>query len=82
MVDRLYDERIARRRLDVAAVTMCCNRNPRVNRDRLFAEVQETKVEHPDVALVIFGEMITTWYDPQGIADSRHVQGRRDCSHL
>ena len=60
--DRLYDEAGATRRLRVASVSMACDVDPVVNRQKMVDTVRIIKREHGDVRLVLFGETITSWY--------------------
>jgi predicted amidohydrolase len=60
----LYNEQAAKRRLKVASVAMSCDRNPDVNRTRIAEIVEMITLSHPDVDLVVFGEMILGWYNP------------------
>ena len=52
------------RRLQVASVAAVCARDPRHNRARMVSTIETIVQEHPDVELVLFGEMILGWYTP------------------
>ncbi len=58
------NERAATKRLKVATVAMSCDRNPDTNRTRIANRVDAIMQTHPDIELVIFGEMILGWYNP------------------
>jgi predicted amidohydrolase len=60
----LYNEQAAKRRLKVASVAMSCDRNPDVNCAKVADIVEMITQSHPDVDLVVFGEMILGWYNP------------------
>jgi predicted amidohydrolase len=76
----LYDESKAAKRIKVASVAMACDREAASNRDRIISTIDAIMQTHPDVEMVIFGEMTLGWYKPgeleeyhQGI--SEHVPG-------
>jgi predicted amidohydrolase len=60
----LYNEEIAPKRLQVAGVALSCDRDPEVNRARIFDTVSDIMHAHPDTELIVFGEMILGWYYP------------------
>lgn len=60
----LYSEQTAVKHLKVASATLSCDRDPDANRARIASTVDAIKKRHPDVELVIFGEMILGWYNP------------------
>lgn len=60
----LYGEQTAVKRLKVATVALSCDRDPAANRVRIVGMVDAIKNRHPDVELVIFGELILGWYSP------------------
>ncbi len=60
----LYNEQTAAKHLKVASVTISCARDPVVNRSKIISTVDDIKKRHPDIELVIFGEMIFGWYNP------------------
>ncbi len=61
----LYNEKKATKHLKIASVTMQCDPEPVVNRARMVEMIKDIKGIHPDVELVVFGEMILYWYIPQ-----------------
>lgn len=63
----LYDESQATKRLTVASVAMQCDREPAANRAKVAGTVEAIAEAHPDVGLVVFGEMILGWYNPGGM---------------
>lgn len=65
----LYDDRNAGRRLCIAAVTMRCNPDVEVNREKMAAHVDAILADHPDVDLIFFGEAVSGWYNPAGRPD-------------
>lgn len=60
----LYNEAKAEKHLTVASTAMACDRDAGSNRAKMAAAVEAIAQEHPDVELVIFGEMILGWYTP------------------
>lgn len=60
----LYNEQAALKRLKVASVAMSCDRDPDVNHARIADTLSAITKAHPDIELVIFGEMILGWYNP------------------
>ena len=60
----LYNEQTATNRLNVATVAMSCDHDPDINRIRIASTVNTVMQAHPDIDLVIFGEMILGWYKP------------------
>ena len=48
--------------LSVATVAMTPDLDPRISRDRMKQIVEETTREHPDVRLILFGEVILGWF--------------------
>lgn len=54
----LYDEKGATKRLKVATVALHCDAEPSVNRARMVAMTEAIVDAHPDVELVVFGEVI------------------------
>jgi hypothetical protein len=54
----LYNEKMAAKCLKVASTAMSCDRDPDVNRTRMVDTVETIIQEHPDVELLLFGEMI------------------------
>lgn len=61
----LYDEGGATKHLKVATVALQCDAEPSVNRARVVAMTQAIVDAHPDVELIVFGEVILCWYAPQ-----------------
>lgn len=60
----LYDESTATRRLKVAAVTMQCDTEPGKNLAKITQNIDTIMQQHPDVNLILFGEMILGHYKP------------------
>ena len=60
-----YNEDRACRCLKVATVTVSCDPHPAVNRSLILNRVNEIIESHPDTELVVFGEMILGWYNPE-----------------
>jgi predicted amidohydrolase len=60
-----YDEESATKELKIATVAMQCDREPAANRARLVEVVRDIKKNYPDVELVVFGEVILSWYNPE-----------------
>lgn len=70
----LYNEKEATKQLKVATVAMQCDREPAVNRTKAAKTVEAIMQVHPDVELIVFGEMILGWYDPGGMPEyHRHI---------
>jgi predicted amidohydrolase len=70
----LYNEQVATKRLKVASVAMACDRDPAANRIKIANTVDAITQTHPDVELVIFGEMILGWYKPADMPEyHRHI---------
>jgi predicted amidohydrolase len=61
----LYDEGGAAKHLKVATVALHCDAEPSVNRARIVAMTEAIVDAHPDVELVVFGEVILCWYTPK-----------------
>lgn len=68
----LYDEENAKKRLKIATTAMQCDRAPAKNRERISSIIKQIMEEHPDIELVVFGEMILGWYDPLGMPEYHH----------
>lgn len=60
----LYNMEGATKALTVATVAMRCDRNPDRNRANMATTIDSVMQAHPDVNLVIFGEMVLGHYDP------------------
>ena len=60
----LYNDHAATKQLKVASVPMSCDHNPDVNRTEIVDTLDTITQTHPDIDLVIFGEMILGWYAP------------------
>jgi predicted amidohydrolase len=58
-----YDTTGSSARLNVASVAMSCDRDPDRNRQKIKGFIGEIVTEHPEVDLIVFGEMILGWYD-------------------
>lgn len=65
----LYNEQTTTKRLKVASVTISCDRDPDTNRTKITNMVDTITQIHPDVDLVIFGEMIIGRYNPGGMSE-------------
>ena len=68
----LYNEQAASKYLKVVSVAMSCDRDPEVNRIRIANTLGTIAQAHPDVDLVIFGEMILGWYNPGQMPEYHH----------
>ncbi len=55
-------ERRSPKILSVATVAMTPDLNPQISRDRMKRLVEDTKRDHPDVRLILFGEVILGWF--------------------
>jgi len=71
----LYDVRTAKNHLKVASVTISIDRDPEKNLNNIVGKVDDIMHSHPDIELVVFGEMLFGWFNPgkmpeyhQGIA--------------
>ena len=60
----LYDAGTATRRLKIATVTMQCEIEPAKNLVNITQNIDSIMQQHPDVNLVMFGEMILGHYKP------------------
>lgn len=70
----LYNEKAAAEHLKVASVAMSCDRDPDINRTKIANTLDTITQAHPDVDLVIFGEMILGWYNPGQMPEyHRHI---------
>ena len=58
--------------LSVATVAMRPDLEPQVNRDRMKRLVEDTKRDHPDVRLILFGETILGWFYKKGETQEYH----------
>lgn len=58
----LYDEKKYFTTLNVVIVTMQCHPEPEKNLIKISDFVKSIKEDHPDVKLIVFGEVITGWY--------------------
>lgn len=58
-----YDTTGASRQLNAASVAMQCDRDPTVNRQKMQDFVVRIVDGHPEVDLIVFGEMSLGWYD-------------------
>ena len=68
----LYNEQAATKCLKVISVAMSCDRDPEANRIRIANTLDTIAQAHPDVDLVIFGEMILGWYNPDQMPEYHH----------
>jgi len=68
----LYAEENATRSLHIAAATMRCDRDPVINRSRIETTVESILCQHPETELILFGEMLMSWYDPGAYTDRGH----------
>jgi len=68
----LYNEQAASKSLKVVSVAMSCHRDPGTNRLRIASTLDTIAQAHPDVDLVIFGEMILGWYNPGQMPEYHH----------
>lgn len=60
----LYNEQKATRQIKVATTALCCDHDPSNNRIKMISTIDTILRVHPDVELVIFGEMALGWYIP------------------
>lgn len=60
----LYNEKKARRCIKIASTAMICDLDPENNRYKMASTIDDIMQMHPDVELVIFGEMVLGWYIP------------------
>jgi len=58
--------------LQVATVAMTPDLDPKVSRDRIRQIVEDTKCDHPDVRLILFGETILGWFYKEGETKEYH----------
>jgi len=58
--------------LSVATVAMTPDLDPQISRDRMREIVEETKRDHPDVRLILFGETILGWFFKKGETQEYH----------
>ena len=49
-----------------ATVAMTPDLDPQISRDRMKQIIEETKQDHPDVRLILFGETILGWFYKKG----------------
>ncbi len=61
----LYHEQTATRRLKIATVALHCDLEPHVNRAKMVTMIDAIMTAHPDVDLILFGEVTLCWYNPQ-----------------
>jgi len=52
--------------LPVATVAMTPDLDPQISRERMKRIVEETKRDHPDIRLILFGETILGWFYKKG----------------
>lgn len=58
--------------LSVATVAMTPDLDPQISRDRMKSIIEDTKRDHPDVRLILFGEVILGWFFKKGEAQEYH----------
>lgn len=58
--------------LSVATVAMTPDLDPRISRERLKRIVENTKRDHPDLRLILFGETILSWFSKKGENEEYH----------
>ena len=58
--------------LTIATVAMTPDLNPQISRDRMKQVVEDTKREHPDVRILLFGETILGWFYKKGETQEYH----------
>ncbi|TFG72813.1 MAG: hypothetical protein E4H27_01910, partial [Anaerolineales bacterium] len=63
----LYDETVSGKRLKIATVTLQCDREPENNRIKMTQIITSIMQTHPDVELIMLGEMILGHYNPHGM---------------
>ena len=69
----LYDEAKSTRRMQVACIAAACDRDAGKNRAKMVSTIETVVHDHPDVELILFGEMILGWYTP-GVSPEYHRQ--------
>jgi predicted amidohydrolase len=62
----LYDETKPAQRLKIACTAAACARDVGENRARMASTIGAIVKAHPDVELIVWGEMILGWYVPHG----------------
>lgn len=60
----LYDAQTAKSHLKVASVTISIDRDPEKNLNNIAEKVDDVMHSHPDIELIVFGEMIFGWFNP------------------
>lgn len=55
--------------LNVASVTMSCHQDPDANLRKMVDITGSIMGERPETQLIVFGEMILGWYDPEELPD-------------
>lgn len=55
--------------LNVASVTMSCHQDPDANLRKMTDIIGSIMGERPETQLIVFGEMILGWYDPEEMSD-------------
>ncbi|MCK5827970.1 hypothetical protein KAH43_05525, partial [Candidatus Bipolaricaulota bacterium] len=58
--------------LQVATVAMTPDLDPKVSRNRIRQIVEDTKRDHPDIRLILFGETILGWFYKNGETQEYH----------
>lgn len=58
--------------LPVATVAMTPDLDPQISRGRMKQIIEETKQDHPDVRLILFGETILGWFYKKGETREYH----------
>ena len=61
----LYNTQTPGDHLQVACVTISVDRDPAKNMENIISHVDEIIQTHPDTELVLFGEMLLGWFDPE-----------------
>ena len=61
----LYNTQGSGDQLKVACVTISIDRDPEKNMGKIINHVDSLMQAHPDAKLVLFGEMLLGWYDPE-----------------
>lgn len=60
----LYDENTETRHLRIASLAMSCARDPTTNWIRIADTIDTVVRDHPEVDLILLGEMLLGWFNP------------------
>lgn len=76
LTSRLYNTQAPGDHLKAACVTISIDRDPAKNMENIVNHVDAIIQTHPDTELVLFGEMLLGWFDPEKLPEYHQAIAR------